>query len=144
MKSLILLALAFLVGKSLSAQNDSVSPNYLMPKLRIKSDGRPTISPVSILDFKAERLSKSRVLICWHTEQELNSMGFAIQRRLEGEGEFKDVAFIEPKSKGDSASVFDYKFTDANRYNGPTYYRIKQQDKAGTTFYTTIKEVKEW
>jgi hypothetical protein len=144
MKSLILMAMAFVVCQPLSAQSDSIGPNYFLPKVKTKSDGLQTISPVSILDFKVQRLSKSRVLISWHTEDELNSNGFALQRRLEDEGEFKDVAFIKPKSKGDSTLVNDYTFTDSNDFNGPSYYRLKQKDGKGSTFYTAIRMLKEW
>lgn len=144
MKSLFLVATLLIAGQSLLAQKDSVLPNFLLPKLKMKSDGHQTIAPVSILDFKVQRLSKNRVLISWHTEQEQKGGDFGVQRRLDDEGLFKDIGIIQSKSNGDSTLVFDYTFTDVNGFNGRSYYRIKQKNNSGSSFYTPIKTLSGW
>ncbi len=99
--------------------------------------------PVTLTNFNAKRLSAFNVLLSWQTETESNNKDFGIERRLENETSFSASGFINSKAvSGNSSSTLAYDFTDINSYAGITYYRIKQTDLDGRSYYSLIKAVK--
>ena len=66
----------------------------------------------------------------WVTEIETNNRGFWLQRWLDSENDFQNIAWIE--GVGTSSSTQDYNYEDINPYSGISYYRLIQTDFDGT------------
>jgi len=99
--------------------------------------------PVTLVDFNARRESKLKVKLQWQTATEQNNKGFEIERRLENESSFATLGFVRSRSlDGNSTIKLDYNMTDANGYGGISYYRLKQLDKDGHSYYSLIQAVK--
>jgi hypothetical protein len=99
--------------------------------------------PVTLVGFDALRLNKLKVQLHWETQTEQNNKGFEIERRLENESMFATIGFAASKAvDGNSASELKYSLVDANGYGGITYYRLKQLDRDGLSFYSLIKAVR--
>ncbi len=94
--------------------------------------------PVSLSNSTAECINESEVLISWETQSELNNSYFELQRSVEGI-EFENLKTIA--AIGNSTNSIYYSFTDENPIQGFAYYRIKQVDLDGQTFYSKIMSV---
>jgi hypothetical protein len=98
--------------------------------------------PVTLTHFLVQRSNETRVRVSWQTEMEQNNAGFNIERRLDNETSFKPVGFHPSKAPGgNSSGKIDYALTDANGHAGISYYRVKQNDYNGNSFYTMVKAV---
>jgi hypothetical protein len=95
---------------------------------------------VAIEDFFLQRLSGARVMLTWHTKGS-DTNGFVVERKMGYNELFFVVGFIEVKASSGKDGIVDYEFTDPNNYKGVSYYRIRQKDSKGTTFYSLIHEV---
>lgn len=103
-----------------------------------RPDGIPL--PVKFANFTATR-SKSNVSIKWETSQEINNLGFTVQRNVRGSWE--NVAFVNSQAiDGNSNSPLSYSFSDLNTTKGVTQYRIMQVDLDGKSKYSDIRSVK--
>lgn len=89
--------------------------------------------PVSLVSFDASRKNKDQVLLQWKTAQEINNSHFELIRSFNNAaGAATLVAKIPSKALlGNSSQPIDYAFTDANNYQGISYYRLVQKDKDG-------------
>lgn len=97
--------------------------------------------PVSLLNFKGQRVGSSNVL-SWSTASELNNKGFEVQSSFNGR-DFKALSFVTSKANnGNSSSVINYQFTDSKATNASEYYRLMQTDKDGHTSYSNIVLIK--
>ena len=98
--------------------------------------------PVTLLDFFAARENKTSVKLTWATATENNNKGFEIERRYENETQFSDKDFVASKAiGGNNQMILNYIYRDVNAFSGVTYYRIKQVDIDGRSFYSGIKAV---
>jgi hypothetical protein len=98
--------------------------------------------PITLVDFKAYRIDPTTVALQWRTEMESNNKGFDVEKRLDRDVFFSFTAFVPSAAQGgNSNSVLNYTYTDANDYYGITYYRLKQTDLDGKYTYTVIKAV---
>jgi hypothetical protein len=99
--------------------------------------------PVTLLGFDAVRLNNLKVQLHWETQTEQNNKGFEIERRLDNEPVFSPTGFVLSKTvDGNSAIPLKYDLVDANGYGGISYYRLKQLDRDGRSFYSLIKAVR--
>jgi hypothetical protein len=107
--------------------------------------------PVQIEDFSAERFL-SAVNLKWSTAEEINIDHFDIEV-AKGNTAFKNDQFEktgEIKSKGRSASLQSYTFTDdTSKKTGVRYYRLKSVDVFGNYSYSNnvpvlFNEEMEW
>ncbi len=95
------------------------------------------VVPVKLADFKAE-LKGEHVLLTWTTLAEVNNAGFYIEKSLRKNASFGSLGFI--KGQNSSRSKKDYKFIDElNPDEKSIYYRLKQMDYDGNTFYSDIR-----
>ncbi|MGB0932452.1 MAG: T9SS type A sorting domain-containing protein, partial [Chitinophagales bacterium] len=95
--------------------------------------------PVELLDFEAARQNADEVLLTWATASETNNQGFQIERMLEGETAFREIAWVDGKIN--SVITNYYQYTDENSTLETSYYRLKQVDFDGTATYSDIRAV---
>lgn len=102
-----------------------------------------TALPVTLVDFRAQRLHATLVQLNWETATEQNNRGFDVERRWQTESAFKAIGFVPSLATGGNSNLLlRYQYADANPYNGVTYYRLKQIDLDNRANYTLIKAVK--
>lgn len=98
--------------------------------------------PVTGLVFVAKRTNQYLVTLNWNTQQEINNLGFYIERKKDNESSFTEMNFVPSKAiNGNSVLPLFYTYTDANDYNGKTYYRLKQKDIDGKETYSELRVV---
>jgi len=90
-----------------------------------------SVLPVELISFKATPQYQS-VKLNWETANEINNMGFHVERQNTIDGKWDELSFI--KSQG-SSSV--YEFIDNNPLI-QNYYRLKQVDFDGGFEYSKI------
>ena len=97
--------------------------------------------PVSFSSFTAQRSNANTVRLSWQTATEVNNSGFAVERNTNGIWE--QVSFISTQaSAGNSSSLLNYSYTDANSAKGISQYRIRQIDINGKSSSTEIRAVR--
>ena len=94
--------------------------------------------PVTLSFFSATSNDNNTVSVEWETESELNNDYFCLERSTNGKS-YSEIARIT--GTGNSNSLTKYQFTDQNPKAGINYYRLKQVDVDGTTFYSTERSV---
>ena len=96
--------------------------------------------PVQLSRFDAKRpAGQPRVELSWATASEVNNLGFEVQRRDEGQTDFRRVGFVA--GAGTSLSPRQYAFPDPNTFDGLSYYRLKQVDLDGTSTFSPVRVV---
>lgn len=98
------------------------------------------VLPVSLIEFDANRINKSWVEVKWKTQNEINNLGFELQRSLGTPNNFEKIRF-EPAQGGEN-STQKYSYTDPNNFSGISYYRLLQIDTDGKINYSEIVAVK--
>jgi len=92
--------------------------------------------PVKLTYFNAGKQGPKN-LLHWKTENELNSLGFDVERSANGKN-FTAIHFTPSKQTNGSAGELSYDFTDDKPLIGTNYYRLKQKDKDGQYSYSSI------
>jgi hypothetical protein len=99
--------------------------------------------PVQLISFTAKKTG-TNVLVTWKTAAEMNVSRFEIEL-AKGNVEFSQNHFIkigEVSSQGNSASGFQYNFTDVETHKaGVRYYRLKIVDIDGGFSYSAVRPV---
>lgn len=90
--------------------------------------------PVELLAFTGTSVMNGNQLD-WTTATETNNDYFDLERSNDGI-EFTKIATID--GNGNSSSIKEYKFLDANPFEGINYYRLKQTDYNGEYSYSNI------
>jgi len=93
--------------------------------------------PVTLINFTAER-AENTIVLKWKTSAEQNSEKFEIERSTNGKS-WKVIG--RQKSTGESASVANYSFTDAEPVTGENLYRLKMVDLDQTFAYSRIVNI---
>lgn len=122
--------------------------NYV-EKSGIPSFSRWTLSsavssalPVLGLEFYAKRVSNNKVQLDWKTVQEIDNLGFHIERKKENDTDFLSDGFVNAAVPGGNSSFpLEYSRIDSNSFPGKTYYRLKQEDINGHYAYSVIRLV---
>ena len=87
--------------------------------------------PVDLLSFSAQA-RKDHVELIWATENEVDNLGFYIERQVTGEASWQDLGFV--------AAGTDYTFADRTALVGVDYlYRLRQTDIDGRVSYSPIE-----
>ncbi len=97
----------------------------------------PTGLPVEFGDMNLTCLGRN-VLMEWTTITEKNNDYFIIEKALEN-GIFNEIGRIN--GAGNSTSILNYKFIDANRNTELAFYRIRQVDFDGKESIGSIKTI---
>lgn len=93
--------------------------------------------PVSLISFDATPVNQS-VKVVWATSNELNNDRYIVEKSYNGT-EWSAIGTV--KGLGNSNSVAQYSFIDAQPQLGIQYYRLKQVDLNGEFAYSEIKPV---
>ena len=97
------------------------------------------VLPVELLDFRAERSDAKAVLLTWATATEIDNDRFVIERMLDGENHFVDVATLA--GAGTTTLRREYSAIDENEFTGPSYYRLRQVDFDGSVTFSPVRTV---
>lgn len=103
--------------------------------------------PVVWGGFHVSLIANKHVQVDWSTEEEVNSLGFYVQRgRLKGQGQgaahfvWETIAF--KPSRGNPSAGASYQYIDTPEYTGePWFYRIQQVDLDGVSSFTDYQRV---
>jgi len=106
-------------------------------ELYITTMGLPL--PVELLSFSARRNNNAEVRLEWITATELNNAGFELWRMIDGEEEFKQVAWLD--GHGTTQQLTSYEHADANATDRVSYYRLKQVDITGHSTWSDVVAV---
>jgi hypothetical protein len=90
--------------------------------------------PVELVSFKAET-NISSVILKWITYTEVNNDFFEIEKSPDGIS-FMRIGFV--KGNGNSTREISYSFIDESPQEGKSFYRLKQNDFNGATFYSDV------
>ncbi|MDX1903487.1 MAG: FG-GAP-like repeat-containing protein [Thermonemataceae bacterium] len=92
----------------------------------------PSVLPVRLVSFTAERVKEGLNLLKWQTAFEFNNEVFEIEKSYNAKDFFK-IGFVAGKKN--TQEVSNYSFEDKNA-SSSAYYRLKQKDTDGKISYT--------
>lgn len=99
-------------------------------------------APAVFIDFNAWRVSANFAQLEWYVSRELNNDHFEIERRFDRDTGFTKVGELPSQAPDGNSNIrLDYRYTDANNYEGWTYYRIRAVAKNGRESYSRVKAV---
>jgi hypothetical protein len=81
----------------------------------------------------------ANIQLSWSTSAEANNAYYAIEKSTDARS-WKQVAVIP--GAGTSAQINKYDYTDKNSTDAIVYYRIRQVDINGTSFYSAIRSLR--
>jgi hypothetical protein len=90
-------------------------------------------TPVELTAFAA-RVNENRIDLTWQTASESSNLGFALERRMEGESDWHQIAFL--KGQGTTTTAQSYSWSDGDIQPGVLFYRLKQVDTDGSFAYS--------
>jgi hypothetical protein len=93
--------------------------------------------PVELIYFTAIVLD-GRVKLDWETALETNDDHFTVERSTDGSS-WADL--VEVAGKGTTDSLSTYEAYDNGPYSGLSYYRLRQTDLDGISYYSPIRTV---
>lgn len=93
--------------------------------------------PVELVRFVGQRRG-SEVRLSWETASERNSAYFEVERSTDGRS-FTSIGQVN--AAGTSAVPRSYGFTDAQLLAGTIYYRLRQVDVDGKSYYSKVVPV---
>ncbi len=96
------------------------------------------ITPINLTTFTGNKLEKN-VQLNWTTATEKNNSHFNIQRSNDGVN-FENISKV--MGKGNSSSITNYTYTDANVPNNNLYYRLQQIDVDGKSTLSVVIFIK--
>lgn len=94
----------------------------------------PLLLPVTLDDFQAFELDHNRSVVEWKTLSEINSLGFQVEKSLDGEV-FDSIGYVP--AAGYSNETLKYQFID-NDFTKDAYYRLKSVKDDYRTFFSDI------
>jgi len=99
----------------------------------------PPPLPISLVRFDAYYNSRKTVDLNWITLSEENNDFFTVERTVDGKS-FTEIARID--GAGNSTNILHYRTEDLYPVNGLSYYRLRQTDFDGKSFYSKLVAVK--
>jgi hypothetical protein len=98
------------------------------------------VFPVELLSFSAA-VKSGTVVLTWKTATEMQNKGWDIERYVPGSIAWQKLGFVQ--GKGNSTSINNYSFVDANPTGATAIqYRLRQVDETGNFKYSNIITVK--
>ncbi|MEO0580777.1 MAG: T9SS type A sorting domain-containing protein [Bacteroidota bacterium] len=91
-----------------------------------------TSFPVEWLSFEGE-IQQNKALITWETTNEINNLGFDIQRQT-ATNDYESIGFVPA---GTGKQTYRYAFVDETPSYGVNTYRLKQKDIDGQHTYSS-------
>lgn len=97
--------------------------------------GSMSILPITLNYFRGE-VNQNKIDLYWETASELNNECFEVEKSRNGR-EYSVVEKVKSQAyDGNSSSNLKYTVTDANPLHGLSYYRLKQIDLDGNSYYS--------
>lgn len=100
--------------------------------------GGSTPIPVNLVDFKVQRAGKVNN-VSWSTSQEVNTSHFVIERSNDGNN-FTEIGRVT--ANGNSNTLLNYSFVDANPVKGINYYRLRVVDRDNSAKFSATRSVR--
>lgn len=94
----------------------------------------------SVVDFRVQRLSGSRVQLSWHAIAGKQKLPFQVMRKIGTDGSYSPVSMIEP-GESTQEGLVDYVLTDLNNSSDSSFYAILQVDEKGAKYFSAPKGV---
>lgn len=94
--------------------------------------------PVTLLNFRVQKLNATTAKLIWQTATEFNNKGFEIQRSFDG-NYFTGIGFVN--GSGNSGALKEYSTTDVPGKTGRVYYRLRQIDFEGKSEFSSVVSV---
>ncbi len=115
--------------------NDSMNGKRNVYEWMLQFKRNFNIVPVNFTAFNATK-NQSQTLLQWSTRNEVNSLGFSVERSKDNRN-WTSIGFVN--SNGSNGG--NYSFTDPAPGRGKIFYRIKQQDNNGDYKLSEIRLV---
>ena len=103
-------------------------------ELTFDNSGNGGTLPVELVNFTSQ-VNQDRVTLLWSTATEVDNFGFDIER-YQSASVWNKIGFV--KGSGNSNSFKFYSFTDQPEGGTKFQYRLKQTDKNGKYFYSSV------
>ncbi len=94
--------------------------------------------PIQLLSFTAKDINNNHVLVSWSTAMEQLVDHFDVQRSIDNSS-FQTIGKVI--AVGDSETTQYYSMNDNNPVTGINYYRLKELDKNGNSYYSPVVSV---
>jgi hypothetical protein len=94
--------------------------------------------PIGLTNFTAVLSVQQIVDLNWQTATETNNRDFTVQKSADGMN-YETVAVVE--GAGTSLVTHSYHVSDAEPFDGVTYYRIRQTDNDGKSTYSSVRVI---
>lgn len=98
----------------------------------------PATLPVTFQSFYVTRQGSNNQL-SWSTSQELNNNYYAVEKSNDARN-WKQIAIVT--GAGTSSLINKYGYTDKNSNEAVVYYRLRQVDRNGSTYYSAIRTLR--
>jgi len=95
--------------------------------------------PILLLSFTAKNINNDHVQVSWSTSMEHLVDYFEIQKSTDNRG-FETFAKVQ--AVGESQVIQNYSVNDNHPVPGTNYYRLKEVDKDGKFFYSSVVSVR--
>ena len=126
-------------GSTVDLSNHYVFNTFNAADIRIVSAVEAgSVLPVTLIGFTAKK-ENGTALLQWSTSFETSSNYFEIQRSQDGK---EWIAIGRVAASGESSSVLQYSFADADPYEGENLYRLKMVDQDETFAYSSIRNLR--
>jgi hypothetical protein len=127
-----------LMGVAVSVKKTSTQSSVQIKKLSLKIYYQSTAQAMILTRFSVEKTASDAVNILFGTSTEENIKELWVERSLDGR-HFEPLIRVEPKGRRNAFT--DYRVTDTRPALGRNYYRLKEVDTDGQSFYHEIRSV---
>ena len=93
--------------------------------------------PVQLISFSGAK-DRTQVKLTWSTAQEINSKEFVVERSASGNS-YSSIGKV--MANGNSSSISNYQFNDANPNAGVNFYRLKMVDADLKSEYSKVVKI---
>jgi hypothetical protein len=132
----------YIVAGSSNSNDGDITGNHGGQDCWIVKFAPDALLPVSLLNFYGD-VNGNKNVLHWSTASEQNNTGFEVQRSNDGYN-FKKVGFVNTMaSNGNADTKLSYYYIDNNFSTSINYYRLKQIDRDGKLFYSSIVELRK-
>lgn len=126
------------MGVAVSVKKNSTQTLVRIKKLTLKIYYQSTAQAMILTRFALEKTNTDAVNIFFGTSTEENIKELWVERSIDGR-HFEPLIRVEPKGRRNSFT--DYFVTDPRPAMGRNYYRLKEVDTDGQSFYHEIRSV---
>ena len=99
--------------------------------------------PLSLTSFNAKKIPGNKIQLQWSAASEQNILSYTILRKLNNEGNFQSIGYVESKAtNGNATNKPDYVFTDSLVFLSPRIlYKLQIKNADGSYTYSDIRSI---